>query len=250
MDNAIEDARQLLDLLKKANRTVVLTGAGVSTASGIPDFRGPSGLYATVSQRVFEVDFLLSSPEEYYKIAYEYIHPLVDKEPNIAHRALAELEKAGLISAIITQNIDGLHQKAGSQDVIEFHGNVTTFRCVDCSRAFNRTRVDEMIVTDGVPMCQCGGLIRPDLVFFGDLIPEDAISRSQELATTCDVLLIMGTSLAVYPAASIPVLADQSGAKIVIVNKGPTELDHIADYRYEVGLEAFSQALMELIQPK
>lgn len=247
MQQAINYARQFLNELTKSKSTVALTGAGVSTASGIPDFRGPDGLYSRISQRTFEVDFFFSHTEKYYEIAIEHVHTLADKEPNITHRMLAELEKRQLLKAIITQNIDGLHQKAGSRKVIEFHGNVVSFRCTKCKKSFDHQTVDAKIRKNKVPYCDCGSLIRPDIVFFGDPIPSDAITQSQSLATEADVFIAMGSSLVVNPAAALPLIAKNFGAKLFIVNKGQTALDRIADYRYDICLEDFSSAVLDLL---
>ncbi len=240
-------AQQFLDQLKKSKSTVALTGAGVSTDSGIPDFRGPGGLYSKVSQRTFELDFLLSQPQEYYEIAIEHIHPLADKLPNVTHDMLAELENRQLLKAIITQNIDCLHKKAGSKNVIEFHGNVTSFHCIECEKTFDRDAVDAKIEKDKAPYCDCGSLIRPDIVFFTDPIPYEALFESQSLASRSDFFVAMGSSLTVQPAASLPVIAKNSGAKLFIANNQPTELDYISDYVCDVALEDFSLAVLELL---
>ncbi|MBN1126483.1 MAG: NAD-dependent protein deacylase [Sedimentisphaerales bacterium] len=233
-----------LDRLRRGHRNVVLTGAGVSTASGIPDFRGPSGLYSRLSQRVFEIDFFYEQPEDYYRIAIEHIHTLADKEPNITHQMLAVLEQQGLIEAVVTQNIDGLHQKAGTRKVIEFHGDVLRYRCTNCSKTYDRSAVDAMIRADGLPNCDCGSLIRPGIVFFGDPIPMDALIESQKLAQSAQVFVAMGSSLAVNPAAGLAMAAHQAGATLMIINKGRTHYDPIADKRFEVDLSEFSQAVM------
>jgi len=243
-------ARQFVDRLRSARCAVVLTGAGVSTASGIPDFRGPGGLYSRLSQRTFELDFFFSETERYYQIAIEHIHTLADKEPNVTHRMLAELEHRRLIEAIITQNIDGLHQKAGSEKVIEFHGNVVSFHCLKCGRYFQRDFVDGQIRRAGIPRCECGGLVRPDIVFFGDPIPQNAIAIGSQLARQADLFVAMGSSLTVQPAASLPLLAKQSGAELFIINLGPTRLDDLADYKYDLAVESFSAAVLSALDNK
>ncbi|MHC5082717.1 MAG: SIR2 family NAD-dependent protein deacylase [Planctomycetota bacterium] len=243
-----EAAERVFDRLQKAKNTVVLTGAGVSTDSGIPDFRGPSGLYSKISQRTFEIDFLMESPLEYYKIAAEHIHPLVDREPNITHQLLSTLEAQDLLAAVITQNIDGLHIKAGSQNVVEFHGDVTRFHCNECEKEFDRAFVESQVQADKIPSCDaCGALVRPGIVFFGDPIPMDSLHNAQFLAETADFFIAMGSSLEVNPAASMATAAKQSGAELCIINRGPTHLDAFADIRIEADLTRFSQAVLDYL---
>jgi NAD-dependent deacetylase len=241
-------AEAFLGRLEKSSKAVVLTGAGVSTASGIPDFRGPTGLYSKISQRTFEIDFFNDFPGDYYRVAVDYIHPLADKAPNSAHLMLSRLEADGLIEAVITQNIDGLHRKAGSKKVIEFHGNVDNFVCTHCEKSFLRPFVDTQIRAKGVPCCDtCGGLIRPAIVFFGDPIPLDAIEESRILAENADLFIVMGSSLEVNPAASLAVGAKRGGAALCIVNLGPTYLDSWVDLRLETDLTAFSEHVLKLL---
>ncbi len=239
-------ATEFLEGLGKSRCAVALTGAGVSTASGIPDFRGAGGLYSKISPQTFEIDFFTSHPAEYYKIAIEYIHPLVDKDPNPTHFMLARLEEQGLLKALITQNIDGLHGKAGSKNVIEFHGNVIHFFCTDCEKSFDRSFVDHKIRLEAAPQCdQCGGLIRPGIVFFGDLIPLEALYAARKYTLTADLFVALGSSLEVNPAASLAMEAYRAGARLIIVNRGPTHLDSAASDRYEVDLTDFSTAVLE-----
>jgi NAD-dependent deacetylase len=234
-----------LDRLKAGGTNVVLTGAGVSTASGIPDFRGPKGLYSVLSPHTFDRDFFFGDPAAYYRLAIKHVHTLADREPNVTHRMLAGLEAAGLIEAVITQNIDGLHQKAGSRRVIEFHGDVLRYTCVACEKVFDRAFVDEGIRREGVPRCPCGGLIRPGIVFFGDMIPMEALAAAQDLANRAEVFIAMGSSLEVNPAAAMALVAHQAGATLMIVNRGPTRYDDVADVRLETDLSLFSQAVIE-----
>ncbi len=247
---ADEYARQILDWLRKADCAVALTGAGVSTASGIADFRGPSGLYSKISQRTFEIDFFREHPAEYYRIAVEHIHPLADKIPNDTHRMLAELERQNLLNAVITQNIDRLHHKAGSENVIEFHGDVVSFYCCECEKPWDRAAVEAKIAAETVPYCDCKGLIRPGIVFFGDMIPMQALLESQTLAQQCDLFIALGSSLEVNPAAGLTHIAKQSGAKVVIANLGPTRLDHLADLRCEIDLSILSRSILNLLSER
>ena len=242
-----DEAKVFVEAMKEARYRAVLTGAGVSTASGIPDFRSPGGLYSKVSQRTFELDFLMSQPDAYYKIAIEHIHPLADRQPNVTHKMLAELETRGLLDILITQNIDGLHQKAGSQNVVEFHGNVVGFHCIRCGKAYERPWVDKQIHKQGVPKCSCGALIRPDVVFFGDPIPMEALMAAQMATEQGGVFAAMGTSLIVQPAAGLAVHAGRCGAKLYIINRETTCMDTLADYVCHADLTEFSQAVLDCL---
>lgn len=245
--NLRELAEKFLVLLSESRSTVVLTGAGVSTASGIPDFRGPQGLYKKLPPYVFDLDFFLSQPAEYYKIAADRIHNLFNKEPNATHRLLAVLEKKGLTKGIITQNIDGLHQKAGSEKVIELHGNAQNFFCMSCGKRYIVEEILKMLEVRDIPKCACGGLIKPDVVFFGEALPESALAEAYTLSENADLFVTMGTSLLVYPAAHFPTFAKQKGAKLLIINKGETGLDYIADEKYECDLEELSERVISLL---
>lgn len=248
-DSTPEQAAEVfLKELKTSDRAVALTGAGVSTASGIPDFRSPGGLYSRVSQRTFQQEFFYSEPEKYYEIASEHIHPLNKKPANVTHKMLAELENQGLIEAVITQNIDGLHQKAGSENVIEFHGNIKDFTCTGCRKKFEKDEIDRKLKQSKLPRCECGAIIRPNIVFFGDPIPVDALNSARNLASSCDLLLAMGSSLTVQPAGSLPMIAIQSGAKLFIVNRDSTLYDSESTYTFNISLEDFSTCVLNRIQ--
>jgi NAD-dependent deacetylase len=242
-----DQAKVFVDAMRASPYRAVLTGAGVSTASGIPDFRSPDGLYSKISQKTFELDFLLTQPQAYYKIAIEHIHPLADRKPNVTHRMLAELEKLGLLDILITQNIDGLHQKAGSQNVVEFHGNVIGFHCIQCDKTYDRPWVDKQIRDHGIPQCLCGALVRPDVVFFGDPIPMEAMMAAQMAAEQGGVFAAMGTSLIVQPAAGLAAQAKRSGAQLYIINREATRMDLLADYVCHADLTDFSQAALNCL---
>lgn len=243
----LDQAKAYVEMLRGAEYRAVLTGAGVSTASGIPDFRSPDGLYSKISQETFELDFLLSRPDAYYEVAIEHIHPLADRQPNVTHRMLAELEKRGLLDILITQNIDGLHQKAGSQNVVEFHGNVIGFHCIRCGKTYQRPWVDKQIRARRTPECSCGALVRPDVVFFGDPIPMEALMAAQMAADQCSVFTTMGTSLVVQPAAGLAAQARHAGAKLWIINREATRMDTMADYVCHADLTEFSQAVLDCL---
>jgi len=249
--NPQEAAAAFLEAIRQSQCAAALTGAGVSTGSGIPDFRSAGGLYSKVSPQTFEIDFFLSCPADYYKIAIEYIHPLADKEPNPAHFMLARLEEEDLLKALITQNIDGLHFKAGSRNVIEFHGDVVHFFCMECDRSFDRNYVDEAIRLNGTPHCdRCGALIRPGVVFYGDPIPLEALYAARKYAHEADLFIALGSSLEVNPAASLALEAQRNGARLMIVSRGPTSLDPVASDRYEGDLTVFSTAVVQQIKQK
>ncbi len=201
-----------------------------------------------ISQETFEIDFFNSQPDKYYEIAKQFIHPLADRTPNITHQMLAKLESRGLLKAVITQNIDRLHQKAGSKNVVEFHGNVVTFSCMKCPKKYTRAQIDEKIDTAGVPKCDnCGSLIRPDIVFYGDMIPRNVLSASQDVCSQCDLFIVLGSSLVVNPAASLTESAFCNGAKVIIITKGDTPYDKIAYHKFDTDLEQFSNDVLNLI---
>ena len=245
------DYRQLaaafLKQLHGVSTAVVLTGAGVSTASGIPDFRGPNGLYSRVSPRVFELDFFMTYPEEYYKIALDRIHTMAGKEPNDNHFMLASLEDHGLIKSVITQNIDGLHKRSGTENVIELHGNLSTFKCLKCERVYEIAVVEGMARQVGVPRCDCGGLIKPCIIFFGEQLPYEALMKAQEYARSCNLFITMGTSLSVFPAADLPILTVKNNGRLFIINDEETQFDRIASVVYHCNLERFSAEVTALL---
>jgi NAD-dependent deacetylase len=234
--------------IKASKYAVAMTGAGVSVGSGIPDFRSSNGLFSKISQETFEIDFFNRRPDEYYNIAKQYIHTLADMQPNVTHKMLAELENKGLLKAIITQNIDRLHQKAGSKNVVEFHGNVVSFRCTGCSQKYLRPAVDEKIDKNKVPRCdKCNSVIRPDIVFYGDMIQQEALLNSQDLCNRCDLFIVLGSSLVVNPAAALTETAFYNGAKVIIITRGMTPYDKIASHKFDVDLETFSNEVLKLI---
>ncbi len=227
MDDLIDRAAEDLAV---ANNVVALTGAGISTESGIPPFRGKGGLWEKFDpMEIAHIDALMKDPARVWNILVKEMKEIVDTaSPNDAHKGLARLEKMGKLTSIITQNIDGLHQAAGNTDVIEFHGNFAWQRCMDCSRKYETRSVD---VSEIPPLCDCGGILRPDAVFFGEMIPQDAMWRSRQAASDCDLMLVVGTSAVVQPAALMPVYAKETGAKIVEINPERTPLTaEISDY--------------------
>lgn len=224
-----EEARRLAQLLAESRYAVVFTGAGVSTESGIPDFRGPSGLWRRVPPEVFTIDYFVERPLEVWRLFTELFYSFKDAKPNPAHYAIARLEELGAVKSVITQNIDGLHQAAGSRRVIELHGNLRWARCMSCGR---RLPLDEAVseAREGrLPRCPgCSGLLKPDAVFFGEPLPEETLEEAFREARRADLVLVVGSSLSVYPAAYIPEYAWRRGARLAIVNLEPTPLDHLA----------------------
>lgn len=237
--DSIEDVAEVLAYSKYV---VALTGAGVSTESGIPDFRGPSGIWTKdpeAERRAYEVyDKFLKNPLEYWKESIESpIRKIIESaKPNPSHYAFAELEKMGILKCIITQNIDNLHQKAGSKNVIDFHGNISKLRCLNCGRRYSRTSFDvnRLLMENRVPMCECKYPLKSDIVYFNEPIPEDVYKRSIEEIIKCDAMIVAGTSAVVYPAAQLPRIAKNKPlpALIIEINAEPTPLtaENISDY--------------------
>ena len=223
-----EAARLIVD----SPSTVALTGAGISTESGIPDFRGPDGLWTKVDPMKFaSVDAFLSDPKGWWEIAVQLAPTLLDAKPNNAHKVLAKLEKMGLLQCIITQNVDGLHQRSGSQSVLEVHGSFVNAVCILCSDRVGRQYVERKIKKKQLPpTCpSCGGILKIDAVLFGESLPQEIYRQAIETAGSCSLMIVVGSSLTVYPVASLPSIATQSGAKLMIVNQEPTLLDDSAD---------------------
>jgi NAD-dependent deacetylase len=220
---------QLASLLREAGSVVALTGAGISVPSGIPDFRSPgSGLWENVDpMEVAHIDAWRADPERFWHFYGSRFAALEGKEPNGAHRALVELERRGVLDAIVTQNIDRLHRRAGSRELIEVHGTIDTSSCLDCHARFLledvRRRLEDSPVS--VPACDCGRPLKPDVVLFGEWLPEGALERAYALAATADVLLCVGSSLEVHPIAQLPGITKQAGGAIAIVTQGPTPWD-------------------------
>lgn len=224
---------QAAELLRSARRVVALTGAGTSTPSGIPDFRSDgTGLWSQVDPFVVaSVWGFRENPQRFYKWMQPLASDILSAQPNRAHQALASMEKSGKLRIIITQNIDALHQKAGSQRVIELHGHLRRVVCLTCAFSDDATTyLNAFIFEDAMPFCpHCGDILKPDIVLFGEPLPEESIVLAQEEALQCDLMLVAGSSLEVMPAADLPALAVRSGARLIFVNLGITPYDHLAD---------------------
>jgi NAD-dependent deacetylase len=219
----------LAALIRERQPCVALTGAGVSTESGIPDFRSPGGLWAEFDPMEYgSIEAFRRDPEKVWRFYAPRFSLLTDAEPNAAHLALAELERSGLLRAVITQNIDLLHERAGTRELVEVHGSIRTSTCLRCGAQYTLAEVHELI--DGAPRCtSCGSVLKPDVVFFGELLPAPAIDRAFDLAREARLLLVVGSTLEVYPVAGLPLETLETGGALAIVNKGPTALDHLAE---------------------
>jgi NAD-dependent protein deacetylase/lipoamidase len=221
--------RRLAELIVTRQPCVVLTGAGVSTESGIPDFRSPTGIWAHVDPMEYaSIRAFRDDPEKVWSFYAKRIDMLNGAEPNEAHRALAELERRGLVSAIVTQNIDLLHTRAGSSDVVEVHGSIRTASCPQCGAVHD---LDESMLP--VPRCECGAVLKPDVVFFGELLPPAAIDRAYELARSAALMLVVGSALEVFPVADLPLETLRAGGSLAIVNRGETALDGKAELKID-----------------
>jgi NAD-dependent deacetylase len=248
---ATSGAVRLAELLRSAGRALALTGAGISVPSGIPDFRSPgTGLWANVDpMQVAHIDVFRRHPERFWQFYGQRFALLRDKRPNRAHRALVELERRGALEAVVTQNIDGLHRAAGTRELIEVHGTIGTSSCLECGERLELDTVRSRLeaAPDGVPRCDCGAPLKPDVVLFGELLPEAALARASALAAEADLLLCVGSSLEVFPVAQLPQITLAAGGSIALVTKGPTPYDREAAVKLDgdvVGeLEAVLSAL-------
>jgi len=219
-------------LLAGAHQAVALTGAGVSAESGIPTFRGAGGLWTRYDAiKVASIDTFMEDPKAYWSVARERGPAVLAAEPNPGHYALAGLEQSGHLAAVVTQNTDGLHQDAGSVRVIELHGSGRTVQCLDCGSRESRLDVQRRLEFQMPPRCRiCGGtFLKPTVVLFGEAMPPDAVADAMHMAEAADVMLVVGSSLVVYPAADIPLIAVRAGAPLIIVNAEPTPFDDLAE---------------------
>ncbi len=228
-------AGRLAALLRSARSVVALTGAGVSVPSGIPDFRSPgTGLWANVDpMEVAHIGVFRRDPARFWAFYRQRFTTLRDKQPNRAHAALAELERRGIVDAVVTQNIDGLHRMAGTEDLIEVHGSIATSSCLACgaSHPLDEARARLEAAEDGVPRCDCGHPLKPDVVLFGEFLPMDAMGRAEALCEAADLLLCVGSSLEVYPVAGLPSVCLRAGGALAIVTKSETKYDDDAAVR-------------------
>ena len=237
METQNEKIDALCAALEQSRHCVAFTGAGISTLSGIRDFRGKDGIYTKGgkdAQRMFDIDVFFDDPAVYYRAARDFIYNLDEKEPSVVHSGLARLEERGILHAVITQNIDLLHQKAGSKKVIEVHGSPTIHECLNCGLTVPFEKAAEAVRAGGIPLCpKCKRALKPRITFFGEALPVRAIHEAEKEAAAADLLLVLGSSLTVYPAAALPGLTLRSGGRIVIVNNQPTSYDSYAFLRFD-----------------
>jgi NAD-dependent deacetylase len=245
LDNAVDT---LAGLVREAGSVVALTGAGISVPSGIPDFRSPgTGLWENVDpMAVAHIDAWRADPERFWSFYGHRFQTLEGKEPNGAHRALVELERRGRLQAVITQNIDMLHRKAGTRELIEVHGSIEQSVCLGCAARYPLAEVRERLVRDtrDVPRCDCGEPLKPDVVLFGEWLPADALDRAFALAGQADVLLCVGSSLEVHPIAQLPGVTRANGGQVAVVTQGPTPWDARAAVKLNGDVVAELDALL------
>ncbi len=245
-------ASRLAELIRSADSAVALTGAGISVPSGIPDFRSPgSGLWENVDpMEVAHIESFQRDPERFWSFYGQRFQTLEDTRPNRAHEVLAELEGAGMLDAVITQNIDQLHARAGSRQLIEVHGTIAHSSCLRCRTQFplEDVRARQGADVRGIPRCECGDPLKPDVVLFGEYLPVQALARADQLAASADLMLCIGSSLEVYPVAELPLRTLAAGGQIAIITKGPTPLDHRAAVRLNGDVVAELQAVASALE--
>ena len=227
-------AEELAGLLARSQSAVVLTGAGISVPSGIPDFRSPgTGIWENVNPfEVATIDAFHRDTKRFWDFYRPRFEMLGEKVPNPAHEAVAELERRGMVDAVITQNVDRLHSRAGSERVIEVHGSIASSSCTTCGASWTLEEVETLFEDDGIATCTgCMGKVKPDVVLFGELLPEAAMNEARELAAGADLMICVGSSLEVYPVAGLPELTISAGGKVAVITQGPTPYDGEADVR-------------------
>ncbi len=240
MDDKIEEFLRLVSVSKK---TLALTGAGISTDSGIPDYRSPeTGLWTKIDQSVVSLEGFRKNPENYYSYALDVYPVRKAAKPNAAHETLSRLERDGFLTGVITQNVDGLHQQAGSKIVYELHGSTKRVVCLSCGQPLSMEDAMEKVVSgENPPLCSCGGILKPDAVFFGEALPEKTWEEARKLVIDSDLLIVLGTSLQVFPVSSLPSVALESGSRLVIVNLSKTPFDKQADLLINENIGDFFQ---------
>lgn len=243
--------RALIELARPARNIVAFTGAGISTESGIPDYRGPGGIWERNAPPTLS-DFVqdLETRRRYWAERRDRYPELRDTQPNAGHVALAQLQAAGRLSTIVTQNIDGLHQKAGSDPdrTLELHGSAHHVRCLDCGATWPAEAIQARLIVEPLPLCDaCGGMLRAATVLFGQALPQEPLQRAFAVARNCDLMLVIGSSLIVQPAARIPEIAVAAGAPLAIVNNEPTPLDSLADVIVRAGAGSVLTALADAL---
>jgi NAD-dependent deacetylase len=235
---------RLTELVRDRQPCVVLTGAGVSTESGVPDFRSREGIWAQYDPMEYAtIDAFRADPVKVWDFYGRRLHLLRDAEPNDGHRALAELEERGWVRAVITQNVDRLHERAGSRALVEVHGSIRTSSCLDCGAVVPFDEVVRRLENASAPMCTCGRILKPDVVMFGELLAEAAIARASQLAAEARLMLVVGSTLEVYPVAGLPLETLATGGSLAIVNRGSTPFDDRAALTIDGGAGETLRAL-------
>ncbi len=250
MSNIGDQAKLFLDLILSSSNAVAMTGAGISTESGIPDYRSPgTGLWEKMDQSVVSLQGFIEDPSRYYDYSLELYPIRRDAKPNPAHYLLAELEQRGRLQGIITQNVDGLHQDAGSDVVCELHGSLRQTVCMDCSTLQPMDEAMERVISgQNPPLCtQCGGVLKPNAVFFGEALPRPPWERSVELSRSADLFIAIGSSLLVSPANALPDIAIRGGSEIVVLNSTPTPFDGEAKLVVRDRIGEFSSEVAALL---
>lgn len=246
----MDPIQQIAELLKASSFTVALTGAGISTASGIPDFRSPNtGLWTKVDpMKAASIEAFLEDPVQFWSFYRHRLGDLDSAQPNPAHFALARLEEAGFVKALVTQNIDRLHRRAGSKNIAEVHGSIDSGVCLSCGKRYPHSHMAEAVaLPDGVPLCTCGHIIKPGVIFFGEALPEEAYGLAVSWAQRADLMLVAGSSLVVWPVAGLPEITVRSGGKLVILTASETPYDSQATVLDASPLEESLPRLAELL---
>jgi NAD-dependent deacetylase len=253
VERSVADTRiqTLASLVREAGSVVALTGAGISVPSGIPDFRSPgTGLWENVDpMEVAHIDAWRADPHRFWQFYGNRFQTLESKEPNAAHRALVELERRGHLDAVVTQNIDMLHRKAGTRELVEVHGTIEHSSCLSCGARYPLADVRARLAADpdGVPRCDCGHPLKPDVVLFGEWLPADALDRAYELAGVADLLLCVGSSLEVHPVSQLPGVTRANGGQVAVITQGPTPWDGRAVVKLGGDVVSELEALIEAL---
>jgi NAD-dependent deacetylase len=246
------EAATLAGLIRESSPVIAFTGAGISVPSGIPDFRSPgTGLWARVDPReVAHIDAFHRDPERFWSFYGERFQALEGKRPNAAHRTLARLEREGLLDAVITQNVDGLHARAGTRELIEVHGTIAHSSCPACGRRYPLSEVRARHASDGrgVPRCDCEAPLKPDAVLFGEYLPADALERAERLAQEAELMICIGSSLEVYPVAQLPAMTLERGGRLAIITKGATPFDGRAAVRMRADVVAALESVLQELE--
>ena len=245
-----EQIAELAAALSAAKKIAFLTGAGMSTDSGIPDFRSTTGIYSVASEEIFSIDYFVEDPDRFYSVFASFYRGMTDAKPNSGHLAIAELERrCGKDVEVVTQNIDGLHSVAGSTKVREIHGSLLHASCMKCERCYDESYFREDMRAGRTPKCQCGGVLKPDVVFYGEELPTSEFNAARRAMWETQLLVVAGTSLQVYPAAGLPRDCD-AGAPFVVINKTPTPLDLQASLVYYGGIGEILPQAVALVPDK